>query len=104
MANIGTFTAQDNGYNGTVRTLPLNAKVKIVPSEKTENGKAPDFRILAGNVEIGAAWKKIASNTDRPYLSVTLDDPSFPVTIYARLIENEAGGFDFIWSRPAKAN
>lgn len=98
MALIGTFNAQDNGYAGTVRTLTLNVKVKIVPSEK-EGDKAPDYRIVAGGYEIGAAWKKISSN-DRPYLSVTLDDPSFPATIYARLIDNENGSFDLIWSRP----
>lgn len=103
MANIGTFTAQDNGYAGTVRTLTLNVKVKIVATDK-ESAKAPDFRILAGNFEIGAAWKKVANSTDRPYLSVTLDDPSFPTTIYARLIEGEAGQFDLIWSRPSKTN
>jgi uncharacterized protein (DUF736 family) len=57
----------------------------MVPADK-ESAKAPDFRIMAGNFEIGAAWKKIANGTDRPYLSVTLDDPSFPATIYARLI------------------
>lgn len=101
MANIGTFTAQDNGYTGTVRTLTLNVKVKLVPSDR-ESDKAPDFRILAGNFEIGAAWKKV-SNNDRTYLSVTLDDPSFPATIYARLIENESGSHDLIWSRPTKA-
>ncbi|MDH1180089.1 DUF736 domain-containing protein [Achromobacter mucicolens] len=104
MANIGTFTAQDNGYTGTVRTLTLNVKVKFVPVEKTDNGKSPDFRIVVGGYEIGAAWKKIAANSERPYLSVTLDDPSFPATIYARLIENEAGGYDLIWSRPAKTH
>lgn len=102
MALIGTFTAQDNGYTGTVRTLTLNVKLKIVASDK-DSDKAPDYRIVAGNYEIGAAWKKV-SKQDRPYLSVTLDDPSFPATIYARLLENEAGGFDLIWSRPAKAN
>ena len=48
MANIGTFTAQNNSYAGTVRTLTLNVKVKLVPSDKgSEN--APDFRIVAGN-------------------------------------------------------
>lgn len=102
MANIGTFTAQDNGYTGTVRTLTLNVKVKFVPAEK-DGDKSPDYRIVVGGYEIGAAWRKV-SKQDRPYLSVTLDDPSFPTTIYARLIENEAGGFDLIWSRPAKAN
>lgn len=37
-------------------------------------------------LETDAAWKKI-SKADRPYLSVTLNDPLFPATIYARLIE-----------------
>jgi len=102
MANIGNFAAQDKGYTGTVRTLTLNVKVKIVPTDK-DSEKAPDFRILAGNFEIGAAWRKV-SQQDRPYLSVTLDDPSFPATIYARLIEGEEGNFDLIWSRPSKAH
>jgi uncharacterized protein (DUF736 family) len=47
MANIGTFTAADNGYTGSVKTLTLNVKAKFVATEK-ENDKAPDFRIFAG--------------------------------------------------------
>jgi uncharacterized protein (DUF736 family) len=98
MANIGTFNTQGNGFVGTVRTLTLNVKVKFVPNEK-ESENAPDYRIQAGgNYEIGAAWKKI-SKAERPYLSVTLDDPSFPATIYARLVEGEGGAHDLIWSR-----
>jgi len=31
--------------------------------------------------------------------SDNLDDPSFPVTIYARLIEGEDGAHNLIWSR-----
>lgn len=102
MAMIGTFNAQDNGYTGTVRTLTLNVKVKIVPSEK-DGDKSPDYRIMAGGYEIGAAWKQV-SKADRPYLSVTLDDPSFPATIYARLIGNEDGTFELIWSRLKATN
>ena len=97
MANIGTFTAQNDSYTGIVRTLTLNVKVKIVPNDK-ESENAPDYRIVAGNFEIGAAWKKM-SRQDRPYLSVTLDDPSFPATIYARLVEGEDGAHNLIWSR-----
>jgi uncharacterized protein (DUF736 family) len=98
MANIGTFTAQNNGFAGTVRTLTLNVKVKVVPNDKgSEN--APDFRIqAAGNYDIGAAWKKV-SQSEREYLSVTLDDPSFPATIYARLVEAEDGAHNLIWTR-----
>ena len=98
MANIGTFTAQNNGFAGTIRTLTLNVKVKLVPNDKgSEN--APDFRIQsASNYDIGAAWKKV-SQGDREYLSVTLDDPAFPATIYARLVEAEGGAHHLIWTR-----
>ena len=71
--------------------------LKIVPNTK-ESDNAPDYRIVAGNFEIGAAWKKV-SKAERPYLSVTLDDPSFPATIYARLVEGEDGAHNLIWSR-----
>lgn len=98
MSTIGSFTAQNNGFTGTVRTLTLNVKVKIVPSDKASEN-APDFRIVASaGLEIGAAWKKL-SKAERPYLSVTLDDPSFPATIYARLVEGEEGAHNLIWSR-----
>jgi len=98
MANIGTFTTQNDGFAGSVRTLTLNVKVKFVPNDKG-SPNAPDFRVqAAGGYDIGAAWKKV-SQAERPYLSVTLDDPSFPVTIYARLIEGEDGAHNLIWSR-----
>jgi uncharacterized protein (DUF736 family) len=54
MANIGTFTTADNGYTGSVKTLTLNVKAKFVATEK-ENDKAPDYRIIAGAIECGAA-------------------------------------------------
>ncbi len=100
MANIGTFTkAEDGTLNGTIKTLQLNTKAKFVPLNATSNG-GPDFRIFAGNVEIGAAWKKL-SQQERPYLSVKLDDPSLPAPIFASLHEdNEAGQFSMIWTRP----
>ncbi|MFG8723596.1 DUF736 domain-containing protein [Pseudomonas aeruginosa] len=102
MANIGTFTAQNNGFTGTVRTLTLNVKVKLVPNDKSSDN-APDFRVqAAGGYDIGAAWKKV-SQSDRPYLSVTLDDPSFPATIYARLIEEDNGTYNLIWTRSKQA-
>lgn len=98
MATIGTFTKTDNGYTGAVKSLTLNVKARIAPTEKT-NDKAPDFRIFAGQTELGAAWKK-KSNEGREYLSVKLDDPSFPAPIFASLVEAEGEeGFTLIWSR-----
>ena len=99
MATIGSFTASDNGYTGLVKTLTLNVKAKFVATE-AENDKAPNFRIIAGSTEFGAAWKKTARDSDREYLSVKLDDPSFPAPIYASLVKGEGDdSFTLIWSR-----
>jgi uncharacterized protein (DUF736 family) len=98
MANIGTFTADKDGFTGTLRTLTLNVKVKLLPNDKGSSENAPDFRLQAAGHDIGAAWNK-TSEAGREYKSVTLDDPSFPAPIYARLIEGEDGTHDLIWSR-----
>ncbi|HCI4054895.1 TPA: DUF736 domain-containing protein [Pseudomonas aeruginosa] len=98
MANIGTFTAEKDGFTGQLRTLTLNVKVKLIPNDKGDTKNAPDFRLQAAGHDIGAAWKK-TSEAGRPYVSVSLDDPSFSATVYARLIENEDGTHDLIWSR-----
>ncbi|MBX9616604.1 MAG: DUF736 domain-containing protein [Caulobacteraceae bacterium] len=97
MATIGTFTQQGDGYTGSIKTLTLNVKAaQLRPNDKTDE-KAPDYRIFSGQTEFGAAWKK-TSRESREYLSVKLDDPSFPAPIYASLVEVE-GGHSLIWSR-----
>ena len=99
MATIGTFTKSDNGFAGAVKTLSLNVKAKFIPTEK-ESDKAPDYRILAGAVEFGTAWKKqSAQNGGKIFFSVKLDDPSFASPIYANLVEGEDGMHSLIWSR-----
>lgn len=97
MATIGTFTLADGAYSGAIKTLTLNVRnAQLRPNEKADD-KAPDDRIFAGSTEFGAAWKK-TSQANRDYLSVKLDDPSFPAPIYASLIEAD-DGFSLIWSR-----
>jgi len=97
MATIGTFTKSGDGFTGTVKTLTLNVKAKITAVE-TDSDKAPDYRIATDKgIEFGAAWKK-TSREGRDYLSVKLDDPSFPAPIYASLVETD-DAFALIWSR-----
>ncbi|MGV1829087.1 DUF736 family protein [Agrobacterium vitis] len=50
MATIGSLTASENGFSGTVKSLNLNLKAKIVRVELSSDD-APDFRVLAGNVD-----------------------------------------------------
>lgn len=99
MATIGTFTSTENGFTGSIRTLALNVKVRIARIEKPSD-KGPQFRIFAGSVELGAAWQKRSSETDRDYLSVKLDDPSLPSPIYATMTEVDGeDSYQLIWSR-----
>ena len=102
MATIGTFTKDDAGnYNGAIKTLTLNVKSAVLRKVEKDNDKAPDFRIFSGQTEFGAAWMK-TSREDRSYLSVKLDDPSFPAPIYASLVDAD-DGYALIWSRSRSA-
>ena len=96
MAIIGTFTKQDTGYQGSLSTLTVKAKVRITPVDKTSD-KSPDFRVFTGNTEIGAAWSA-TSKEGNPYLSVKLDDPSFATAILCRLVETDKGP-SLVWTR-----
>ena len=69
MATIGTFTKNDKGFAGEIRTLGLKAKATVHPVTK-DSDKAPDFRVLTNNVEIGAGWVRKAKDDGREYISV----------------------------------
>ena len=103
MATIGAFHKQaDGSYSGAIKSLTLNVKQAQFRAADKDNEKAPDFRIFSGQTEFGAAWKK-TSRENRDYLSVKLDDPSFPAPIYASLFDAE-DGYSLIWSRSRSAD
>ena len=99
MATIGNFTTGKDGYVGTIRTLTINIKTRIVANDKKKSDSAPDFRVYAGQAELEAAWKaKTKGDEPRDYLSVLLDDPSFPEPIRAALFEEDGAAF-LVWNR-----
>jgi uncharacterized protein (DUF736 family) len=99
MAMIGNFTAAKDGYVGTIRTLTINAKARIVANDQKKSDNAPDFRVYAGSAELGAGWKaKTNGEEPREYLSVLLDDPSFPEPIRAALFEDDGAAY-LVWNR-----
>jgi uncharacterized protein (DUF736 family) len=105
VATIGTFKLDPNGsYTGTVITLAFKARVRIIPNPDKSADNQPDYRVYSqGSVETGAAWKK-TSDQGRPYLSVSLDDPSFAAPLNAALVasEGEDGSFVLAWTRPRR--
>lgn len=93
MAVIGTFAAtKDGGWSGVIRTLSLDVKVRFAPNDKRDQDSAPDFRVFAGDSEIGAAWRKTSAKVGRKeYLSVRLEDPMLPHALTAALFSSGEG-------------
>jgi len=103
MSIIGTFARTADGYAGVIRTMTINVKAKLVANDKKGNNKAPDFKVIAGSAELGAAWRaKSNKEGGREFLSVELDDPSFSAPLRAAFFDNgEEGQGVLVWSRPA---
>ncbi|MFZ5617218.1 MAG: DUF736 domain-containing protein [Pseudomonadota bacterium] len=101
MAVIGTFSKSADGYSGTIRTMTINVKAAFVANDKNGNDKAPDFKLLVGEREFGAAWRaKTKGDGAKSFLRVELDDPSFAAPVRAALFENgEEGKGALVWSR-----
>lgn len=102
MPVIGTFArAKDGGWEGTIRTLSMTAKARFVPNDNREAASSPDYRVLCGASDVGAAWTRRGSTGEhREYLSVQLDDPSLPNPISAALFINEdSQAANLVWSR-----
>jgi uncharacterized protein (DUF736 family) len=102
MSIIGTFSrAKDGGWEGRIRTLSLNAKVRLVPNDNRSSSREPDFRIFVGRSELGKAWRRQSRReVGKEFLSVQLDDPSFAEVVSAALFEgNEGEGATLVWNR-----
>ncbi|WP_430431862.1 DUF736 domain-containing protein [Oceanicaulis sp.] len=92
MANIGTLKpAGPNDFwsdlRGDIRTLNFKASVMITATPNpSANPDAPTHRVQVRDadgdmMEVGSGWKREITrgpNMGDSFLSVTLDDPSFP--------------------------
>ncbi|TPK24007.1 DUF736 family protein [Mesorhizobium sp. B2-5-9] len=103
MAQIGIFTRNDDGFFGNISTLMIDAKLSILPAEKSGAEHAPEHRIYCDGVEIGAAWDRTGEKAGA-YLSVLIDDPSFTYPVRASLFQAaaEKDVWNLHWSRPSK--
>lgn len=92
MSKIGILKPSGPGdfwsdLRGDVRTLNFKASVRITTiTDLSANPDAPTHRVYVrvaegDQMELGSAWKrdvKNGPNAGDHFLSVTLDDPSFP--------------------------
>ncbi|MDR3439678.1 DUF736 domain-containing protein [Telmatospirillum sp.] len=102
MSTIGHFTlAKDGGWTGAIRTLTIDAKLRLVPNDNRDHENAPAFRVFVGTSRIGDAWEA-RSGGDHPkdYLRIKLDDPSLPEPLSVALFPTEEGTeAQLVWSR-----
>ncbi len=99
---IGAFTlSTDGGWTDSIRTLTIDARVRLVPNDDRTHDNAPAFRVLGGNAGIGDDWDA-RTNGDNPkyYLRVRLDAPSLPEPFTAALFPSAEGDrAQLVWNR-----
>ena len=108
MPQIGQFTREETGFIGTLGTLLLQQDIIIIVADPSDAENAPGYRVhlfdgMSNETgpEIGAAWKRTGEKAGE-YLSVLLDDPTFPHPIRANLFRDDDAGtsWSLHWSRP----
>jgi uncharacterized protein (DUF736 family) len=92
MAQIGLVTKQKDGsFVGKLKTLSIDADIRIVPVKKKEKESHPDFRISCKGIDVGAAWLKEGKESGKEYISASVSAPEFG-TLYFNL--GKAAGQD----------
>lgn len=107
MSLIGQFSRTRTGYAGRIRTLAIAIDVVLVPAEHSDADNAPDYRIYLGSdedgAEVGAGWKRTGDKAGN-YVSLLIDDPTFPQPIRANLFQSadDKSAWGLHWNRPPK--
>jgi uncharacterized protein (DUF736 family) len=104
MPAIGYVTKQSSGsFKGQLKTLSIRSEIEIIPNSRKANENQPDYRVLAGGVEVGAGWVRTGEVSGRDYVSLSLAAPEFgPRRLYANLGraagQDDDDAFAIIWN------
>lgn len=108
---IGILKSVRNGsfeeLQGEIRTLQMAVKIRCIPEPPKTSDLAPDYKVYAlsatgEQTAIGAIWKKRKQqigDVEFEFLSITIDDPSFPTALNVAAFKNNQGGWDITWRR-----
>ena len=103
MPAIGHVTRTTNGsFKGQLKTVSIKADIQIVANNRKSGDVQPDYRVLAGDVEIGAGWNRRSETSGRDYVSLSFAAPEFgPRRLYAnlgRVVGDGDNRFAIIWN------
>ncbi len=100
MRKIGEFDLRGNSFAGQIHFINQSVDLVFWPREK-KGEFSPDFDIYKESYVVGSAWRRKTLDTEKDYLSVKLDDPTFLAPIYARLLDkDERSKYALVWQRP----
>lgn len=97
--NIGKFQHEDGAYTGTVQTFTGSSlAVRIAPTDLT----GIDYLVTAhgGEIELGVAWNRVGQKKGTKYVSVKLNSPFLPNSVYCSLFTQKDGSYNLVWNRP----
>lgn len=91
MSLIGHFRrSRSGGWEGDIRTLTLDVRLRLKPNDDRTSPNAPAFRAMVGWSHVGDGWETRArSPSSHPMVRVDLDDPVFPAPISMVLLPDE---------------
>lgn len=100
-------TSRGEELHGAMTTLHNHLTLCLVPNAQKTSDLAPDYKVYAigsmgQETEIGAAWLKIKKkigDVEFTFLSLTIDDPSFPDKLNITAFKNNQGSWDIVWKR-----
>jgi len=103
MPAIGHVTREANGFKGQLKTLSIRTEIDIVPNSRKTSDAQPDYRVMAGGVEVGAGWVRRGEMSGKDYVSLSLAAPEFgPRRLYANLGraagQDDDDAFAIIWN------
>lgn len=103
MPQIGTFTREQSGFTGRIRTLSFDTEFTIVPAEPSDAENTPDYRLHLGDEdgpEVGAGWRRTGERAG-DFIALVLDDPVFLTPIRANLFRDDDAGraWSLHWNR-----
>lgn len=103
MPAIGFVTRDGNGFKGELKTLSIRTDIQIVPNGSKTTDTQPDYRVMAGGVEVGAGWNRRSEMSGNDYVSLSLAAPEFGSRrMYANLGraagQDDDDAFAIIWN------
>jgi uncharacterized protein (DUF736 family) len=103
MSAIGYVQRQaDGSFKGSIRTLSISTEIQIIPN-RGKSGQQPDYRVVAGAVELGGGWIRVGEVSQREYVRLTLAAPELGSRpLYANLGraagQDDEDSYAIIWN------